>query len=131
MGDRRPTSFVFDAREVAWAFSAIAETKAEDSVRFMALLNTVADAFLRQATLVPQTNVRGNRPYRELLTYIDDHYREDISLSAVAAALGYHEKYLSAVLGSMSDINFRTLLASRRVECACALLREAETPLPV
>ena len=130
-GEKRPMSVVFDAGEVAWAFSAISKTKASDHVRFMALLNTVADAFLRQTTLVSQTKVHGKRPYREVLTYIDEHYREDISLNTVATALGYHAKYLSSVIGSMSNINFRTLLASRRVECACALLRESEEHLPI
>ncbi len=131
MGERTAAAPIFDARDVAWAFRAIGETAPEDSVRFMALLNTVADAFLRQAVLVPQPKRRRNLPYREVLTYIDENYQRDITLSDVAAALGYHEKYLSAVIGSMGDMGFRTLLATCRLEVACRLLRDSECALTI
>ncbi len=130
-GDRQPATPVFDAQDVQWAFRAIGETGPDDGVRFTALLNTVADAFLRQTTWTPPTKRKRNLPYREVLTYIDENYHRDITLSAMAAALGYHEKYLSAVIGSMSDMNFRTLLASRRIEAACALLRSEEAGLTI
>jgi len=124
LGDNRPASSVFSAEAVADVFRELPKTAPDDAVRFMGLLNLVCSAFLAQVQIVPQGTGHRHPPYRELLTYIDEHYREDITLTSVAAALGYHEKYLSAVLGSMSNMNFRTLLASRRVECAAALLCE-------
>ncbi len=131
LGDRLPSTALFDARDVQWAFLAISETAPDDSVRFMALLNVLAACFLQQAELKPQIKSRRNLPCREVLTYIDENYRNDLSLSVIAAALGYHEKYLSAVIATMSDMNFRTLLAARRIEAACALLRAEECTLTV
>ncbi|MBE6757676.1 MAG: AraC family transcriptional regulator [Ruminococcaceae bacterium] len=127
LGENYPESPVFSAKAVADVFREIPKTSPDDAVRFMGLLNLVCSAFLEQTIIVPKKAGKRNPPYREALTYIDEHYREDISLSSMAVALGYHEKYLSAVLGSMSDMNFRNLLASRRVEYACALLRESDT----
>ncbi|MBE6768357.1 MAG: helix-turn-helix domain-containing protein [Ruminococcaceae bacterium] len=127
LGDRVPNTPVFSARAIAATFSAISETAADDGVRFMALLNTVADAFVKQVTLVPKKKGERNPLYREVLTYIDENYHRELTLSAVAKALGYHEKYLSALVGSMGDMNFRTLLASRRIEAACGLLKEADS----
>jgi len=131
LGERLPRTPVFSARAVATVFSEIGNTAPDDSVRFTALLNTVADTFLKCTELLPKRKGERNPPYREVLTYIDENYREDLTLSTVAATLGYHEKYLSAVIGGMSDMNFRTLLASRRIEAACALLRAEECTLTV
>lgn len=55
--------------------------------------------------------------------YIEDHLTEPtLSLSAVAAALGYHPKYLSAAFKKETGIGLTEYIASLRIRHACALI---------
>lgn len=54
--------------------------------------------------------------------YIDEHYKEDLSLKTVAAAIGYAPNYVSSCLSGVLGMNFRTILNSARVENAKQLL---------
>ena len=56
------------------------------------------------------------------LTYMQKHYKENISLSDIARNLGYNPTYLSHALGELGGINFRTLLNSFRIEEAKHML---------
>ena len=61
-----------------------------------------------------------------LLLYIENHFKEDLTLASVSAALGYTEKYMSHCLPSLPGINFRYLLNSLRVDHAKILLGTTE-----
>ena len=64
--------------------------------------------------------------YRSAIAYISTHYREDITLHSVAAAVGYHEKYLSSSLHALTGMNFCRFLSTYRVEYAKRLLMDEE-----
>ena len=59
-----------------------------------------------------------------VVSYINEHLTEDITLSSIAAALGYSPKYLSNCIGTLFGMNLRTLIAAVRVNKAKYMLRE-------
>lgn len=62
--------------------------------------------------------------YQKVISYLSEHFREDISLKSIARTFGYNEKYLSHALHDLTGIHFSKLLALYRVEHAGTLLRE-------
>ncbi|MBE6634887.1 MAG: AraC family transcriptional regulator [Ruminococcaceae bacterium] len=72
---------------------------------------------------VPQTRTPPkSNALSAALTYMQKHYKENLSLTDVARSLGYNPTYLSHTLGELGGINFRTLLNSFRVEEAKQML---------
>ncbi len=57
-----------------------------------------------------------------VLLYVAEHYREEISLASVGSAIGYTPWYISHCLEAIPDMNFCTLVNSLRVEYAKNLL---------
>ena len=57
-----------------------------------------------------------------IFLYLNNHYKEKISMSSMGKALGYNPKYLSQCLGALPDISFPTILNSLRVDHAKSLL---------
>jgi AraC-like DNA-binding protein len=60
--------------------------------------------------------------FQKICAYISCHYTENITLKEIARELGYNQKYLSSTISALSRINFRTLLASYRINCAKTLI---------
>lgn len=61
-----------------------------------------------------------------ILSYISEHYRENISLSSLAEALNYEKHYLSRYIHSQFGMNFRQYLNSYRAAYARQLIREGK-----
>lgn len=61
-----------------------------------------------------------------VVSYINEHMTEDLTLNSIAAALGYSPKYLSNCIGKLFGMNLRTLIAAIRVNKAKYLLRETD-----
>ena len=64
-----------------------------------------------------------NTLYNSAINYISANFRDDFTLSDMAKALGYHEKYLSSELHFLTKMNFRAFLSTYRVDHAKRLLR--------
>ena len=62
----------------------------------------------------------------KVITYIDSHKSERITISKTAAALGYNEKYLSRCINSAAGFGFTTLLSMLRLESARHLLKNTD-----
>ena len=60
--------------------------------------------------------------YQKVISYLSDHYTEDITLSHVSKKFGYNEKYLSHALHHLTGIHFRQLLSFYRISHAKRLL---------
>ena len=67
--------------------------------------------------------------YNAALGYIYNNFKNNITLSEMAKDLGYHEKYLSHVLHSLTQMHFRTFLATYRIRHAKNLLRTTKKPI--
>lgn len=64
----------------------------------------------------------GGSLIERVLSYIGAHSDEDLTLETVAAELGYEPHYLCRMMKRYTDIGFRTLVNSFRVEHAKELL---------
>ena len=64
-----------------------------------------------------------------LFSYLEAHYREEITLGTVAAAIGYSESYISHALAAIPEMNFSSLLSGIRIEEAKRLIAKAELPI--
>ena len=61
--------------------------------------------------------------YQKVVTYLSEHYMENITLSGIAKKFGYNEKYLSHALHNLTGIHFRQLLTFYRIDHAKKLLK--------
>jgi YesN/AraC family two-component response regulator len=77
-----------------------------------------------------QTQTQDGLLYQKVVSYLSEHYTEDVSLEKVARLFGYHRKYLSHTLHSLTGIHWSQLLEYYRVNCAKRLL-EGDLPLSV
>lgn len=60
--------------------------------------------------------------YQKVISYIAEHFREDITLRELSAKFGYNAKYLSHSLHTLTGIHFSKLLAMYRIEYAKKLI---------
>ena len=58
----------------------------------------------------------------DVILYLNEHFRENITLKTVSKALGYAPGYISHCLETLPSMNFSTILNSLRVEYAKLLL---------
>lgn len=65
--------------------------------------------------------------YQKVVSYISSHFKEDISLKAIAKKFGYNEKYLSHSLYGLTGIHFSKLLSMYRIEYAKKLLDDEKS----
>ncbi|MBQ9098009.1 MAG: AraC family transcriptional regulator [Clostridia bacterium] len=112
---------VADMRHCTSLLASLEQTAFTDSMRLVGLLNLLYDAFLKQTKIVARPQ-EGVHLYQSAIAYIAKHFTEDITLSDVAAQLGYHEKYLSSALHSLTGMHFCMFLASYRVDLAKRIL---------
>lgn len=61
---------------------------------------------------------------KNIMTYINTHYAEPITLSSVSASFGISAGYLSRLLRTETGINFVELVSRARIEAAKQLLRD-------
>lgn len=58
------------------------------------------------------------------MRYVEENYREDISMKQAARALGYSENYLSRAFHTAVGMNFRQYVNQYRVQLACRLIEQ-------
>ena len=85
-----------------------------------AALFAIGEEFLRRA---PEREGMGEGGMlSRLLLYLEEHYREELTLGSVASALGYSTSYISHALGHLPDMSFPHLLSGIRIEHSKGLL---------
>ena len=122
IGKMRPEDPVVDLRGRPELLRALAEADPANTLLLCGILSLVCEALLSSTPLVPAIGAQ-NAIWGEVIEYVSNHFCEDIRLCDLAKRLGYHEKYLSSVLHALTGMNFRTFLASYRINYAKLLLR--------
>ena len=119
---------VIDFSDYTPLLEAFENADKDDTVKICGLLNLICSIILKRGEWVSNRSgsQRVNNP-RQIIDYISSHFREDIRLSDLAKALGYHEKYLSSTLHALTGMNFRRFLASYRIDYAKKLLKNEST----
>lgn len=77
---------------------------------------------LPQIMLVP-TSVKTTSVEQKLIEYCSLHYKEQITLSSVATALGYSSTYLSHLFADKFKVGFSKFISTMRIEEAKKMLR--------
>ncbi|MGN0970971.1 MAG: helix-turn-helix domain-containing protein [Aristaeellaceae bacterium] len=93
------------------------------SLRIKATCYAVCDAFLTQVPLV-KAQQADNDVLHMLLSYVEEHFQEDINMQTAAQAIGYGANYLSRYFHQYVDINFRQYVNQCRIDYACELLNQ-------
>lgn len=85
----------------------------------------------RTQSVMPGQNKRMNMLYdmQKLLSYMEDHYTENITLSFAAAQIGFSESHFSKVFKKLMGVNFVTYLSLVRVEQAAAMLKNTSNKI--
>ena len=60
----------------------------------------------------------------KLILYVEEYYRDNITLGSAARAIGYNENYLSRCFHQATGVNFRQFLNYQRVQCVCRELQQ-------
>lgn len=90
-----------------------------------ACLLAICDQFMKKVSMEARTS-KNDRLICRVLDYIEAHYREDISMQAIADEFGYEYHYLSRLLNSRYNIRFRKILNEYRVEAAVREIEKGE-----
>ena len=99
----------------------------EEIRSFKALCFAVYEEYMR---VVPfSAKHKHSKTLSSILLYIIEHYRENLSLAVIGAALGYSPKYISLCLSEIDGANLFYLINSFRAEYAKKLLLTTELKL--
>lgn len=105
------------------------ETLMSKPKKFMlkSCLYAITSEFLDGATL--RDNKREDMLILDVLSFIEAHYLENITLRDMAHSLGYTHEYVSRVFNRTLGINFKALVNQHRLEHAIELIRESDEAL--
>lgn len=123
MAGHKPRNPVVDFGECFELLTELENTQPDDLLKLGGLLGLICDHFLKSSDLVPNTDT-DNTVCHNVIGYISQNFKEDITLKEIAIKLGYNEKYISSSLHTLTKMNFRTFLSSYRIELAKHLLTE-------
>ncbi len=101
------------------------ERQAMDKFSLKASFYAVCAQYLQVVPLAPFAEQNDDLLCR-LLSYVEERYREDISLVSAARAIGYSPNYLSRFFHAAVGLHFRRFLNQYRVQYACRLIEERE-----
>lgn len=119
--NRIPQNPVVDFSDGDTLLRTLTALPADAIIARVGTLNLLFAALLRQSDMIDRPASDGSL-FRAAIGYIGANYREDVKLTDMARTLGYHEKYLSSKLHALTGMNFRTFLATYRINEAKRLL---------
>lgn len=125
IGDFDLENPVVDFSEQTWLLNDLARVRWDNLIKITGLLYLVLDRVLSQ-TQISEIEIKEQIIYKSAIRIISQSFTEDITLKDLAKKLGYHEKYLSSALHSLTKMNFREFLASYRINHAKRLLKSKE-----
>ncbi len=85
----------------------------------------ICDEYLRQIPLIERKS-RNDELICRVLDYVQEHYRENLTLASVAEVFGYEYHYFSRILNRGYHINFSALINEYRIDRAIHLLETTE-----
>lgn len=97
--------------------------------RIKSALYAVAGQFLSCCTFRPRTAGGDGALPETVIGWLQQHFREPITLKDLAAYTGYHYNYLSAWLHRQMNIGFSALVNEYRVDLASDLLIQTDLPV--
>ena len=123
VGSARPMVSPVNVADLAPVIEGFPQLDSSERMTISGYLNLICARALKQVEL-EATERQDGILYQRVVSYLSEHFREDISLSSVAATFGYNAKYLSHSLHSLTGVHFSKLLALYRIEYAKKLLSD-------
>jgi len=115
----------FDMEQVLMGFPTLDRG---EKLLISGYLNLICARVLQQTEL-EQTETQDSVLYQKVISYLAEHFREEITLEAVSNHFGYNAKYLSHCLHTLTGVHFTKLLALYRIEYAKKLLTDQHTDI--
>ena len=100
-----------------------------DPFLLRACLHLVCHEFYQQVSSVPAAHNADTHTAHQILSYISQHYHQDITLEGLAKEFGLNRHYISTLIGSMTRQHFRAYLNGYRLERAKQLLEQTDLPI--
>ncbi len=107
----------------AYIISCYQDEKTPDKLTLKGSLYALCARYLQCAPLTERKKGNDELLHR-LLTYVEENYRENITMKSAAKEIGYDENYLSRYFHQMVGMNFRRFVNQYRIEYACNLIEE-------
>ncbi len=95
-----------------------------------AYLNVIAGRLLEQLPLGERKRALGSDALRDLMTFIDTHISEPISLEMLSKALYLNKYYISKLFSQRIGCSLRTYINAIRIDRACSLLVSPSATIP-
>lgn len=111
----------FKSDELKNIFELLPQLEKSGSMLIMAYLNLICNKVIELGDFEKNTLTDGSL-YQKVISYVSKNFRQDISLKQIANTFGYNQKYLSAVLHSLTGMHFSDFTAMYRVKYAKELL---------
>lgn len=93
-----------------------------------AYLYLISAQLLEQSALIPK-KAQTSDLLHQILTYIQEHYTQELDLQDLATHLGYSRMYLSRFINSSLAASFTDLVNQHRINYAAHLLRTTDRPI--
>ena len=90
-------------------------------------LYILGSEFLNSAVLVPSPSA--DALMTNVVQYIAEHFKSNITLEDIARETGYSYHYLSRMFNKIFNINFKSMLNQYRMEYAYAMLQDTRLPI--
>lgn len=90
-------------------------------------LYIIGSEFLNSVVLVPSPSA--DALMTNVVQYIADHFKSDITLQDIAKETGYSYHYLSRMFNKIFNINFKSMLNQYRMEYAYSMLQDTRLPI--
>ena len=116
-GGRYFCASAVDVGELSGVLDTFDSLDAGDYCTVSGYLNLICSKVIGQSDFEGDHHADGAL-YQKVISYVAEHFREDITLSFLAARFGYNEKYLSHALHELTGTHFRQFLNLYRVEAA-------------
>ena len=111
-----------DVSDLSDVFEKLPSLNNGEPLTVCGYLNLIGARVIKQSTF-DNVKYTDGILYQKVISYLSEHYVENITLSQIAKKFGYNEKYLSHTLHNLTGIHFRQLLTFYRLDHAKKLLR--------
>ncbi|MBE6640632.1 MAG: helix-turn-helix transcriptional regulator [Clostridia bacterium] len=126
--DSAPENCIIPLGESKKYAEALVKLDPTNIIKLTGMLHLLYSELANKTNMLPRSR-NDNSLYHSAINYISQNFRSDITLTDMSKELGYHEKYLSSTLHSLTKMNFRTFLATYRINHAKSLLKSSESTI--